>query len=235
MPAYNEVFQAWKVAAILGLQSSTRPEMRRETLRLALSADWPSQVEGNSHGTQIVLSRKGVGDRVSGYWAPGKGAPMLVVHPGGSAAALRTEAVQKMLHSGRPVLVIDPFTSARVRLDRERFDRYFLSYNRSDDANRVQDILTALAFLKGQGKGKTELIGMGNAGVWCVFAAAIAPVGIDLVADLNGFGGSDKDFHDRFFVPGIQRAGGLSIALGLVARIQTVIPTEAKAELPAEH
>jgi hypothetical protein len=83
------------------------------------------------------------------------------------------------------------------------------------------------------GQGKTELIGMGDAGVWCVFAAAIAPVRLDLVADLNCFGGSDKDFHDRFLVPGIQRAGGLSVALGLVTRVQTLIPTPTQAQFPA--
>jgi hypothetical protein len=100
------------------------------------------------------------------------------------------------------------------------FDRYVLSYNRTDDADRVQDIITALAFLKRQGKGKTTLVGMGNAGVWCIFAAAVVPVELDLVADLNGFGGTDKDFHERFFVPGIQRVGGLSVALGLVPHIR---------------
>jgi len=38
---------------------------------------------------------------------------------------------------------------------------------------------------------------------------------VDLSIDLNGFSGSDEEFRDRFFVPGIQRAGGLSAALKL--------------------
>jgi hypothetical protein len=29
---------------------------------------------------------------------------------------------------------------------------------------------------------------------------------------IDGFGGQDQDFIDRFFVPGIQRAGGLAAA-----------------------
>jgi len=227
---YNDVFQAWKIAAILGMQAGAQVDMRRDALRLALSAEWPGQVESNAIGRRIVLSRTGIGDRVPGYWVAGKGAPVLVVHPSGSIAALRIEAVQKILHSGRPVLVMEPFTSTRTRQERERLDAYFLTYNRSDDANRVQDILTALAFLKGQGNGKPELIGMGDAGVWCVFAAAIAPVGVRLVVDLNGFGGTDKDFHDRFFVPGIQRAGGLNAALGLVNHVQTLITARGQAE-----
>jgi dienelactone hydrolase len=217
---YQKVFQAWKVAAILQTRSMDQADMRREALRLVLSTEWPDKVESEFKGNHIVLSRAGLGDRVSGYWVPGKGAPVLVVHPGGSGAALSIEAVQNILHSGRPVLVLDPFYSSLARVYRRMFDRYVLSYNRTDDADRVQDIITALAFLKRQGKGKTTLVGMGNAGVWCIFAAAVVPVELDLVADLNGFGGTDKDFHERFFVPGIQRVGGLSVALGLVPHIR---------------
>ncbi len=81
-----------------------------------------------------------------------------------------------------------------------------------------QDILTALAFLKARHAPRPELIGLGDAGILRLFAAAVAPIAIDVIADLNGFGGSDEDFRERFFVPGIQRAGGLSAALKLVNR-----------------
>ena len=226
---YREVFQAWKDAGLLGSQSAPA-DVRQAALRVALSAEWPAEVESRTNASRIVLSRKATGDRVSAHWTPGKGAPMLVVHPAGSVAALRMQAVQKMLRSGRPVLVLEPFASGLTRANRQKFDSYFLSYNRTDDANRVQDILTALAFLRTQGNGRPELIGVGDAGVWCVFAAAIAPVEVGLVLDPNRFGGTDKDFHDRFFVPGIQRAGGLSMALSLVNHDRTYIPTEAQTE-----
>jgi hypothetical protein len=49
---------------------------------------------------------------------------------------------------------------------------------------------------------------------------------VDLLVDLNGFSGSDADFRDRFFVPGIQRAGGLQAALRLVNRARAVIPAQ---------
>ena len=71
-----------------------------------------------------------------------------------------------------------------------------------------------------------------------MFAAAIAPIPMDVVADLNGFGGSDQDFHNRFLVPGIQRAGGLSAALKLVNHIRTILhSSEATVETtaPSEH
>jgi hypothetical protein len=73
----------------------------------------------------------------------------------------------------------------------------------------VQDIVTALAWLN---QPKTRLIGLGKSAVWCQFAAALAPIPVDLHADLSGFQGTDDDFVKNFFVPGIQRAGGLRAA-----------------------
>ena len=52
--------------------------------------------------------------------------------------------------------------------------RYYHVFNRSDDANRVQDILTALTFLREQqGQPKIRLVGMGRAGLWTLLAAAL--------------------------------------------------------------
>jgi len=226
LDGYPEVFQMWKIRAVLQAQSNADPAAQRDALRYALAADWPSRSESVIDGKRIVMSRTGKGDRVTGYWAPGKGAPVLVVHPGGSNSALRTEAVGRLSRSGRPILIIEPFVSDAARIRKGRFDEYFLSYNRTDAADRVQDILTALAFLKAQSGRRPELIGLGDAGIWCVFAAAIAPIAIDVVADLNDFGGSAEDFRNRFFVPGIQRAGGLSAALKLVNRTRGIMQAE---------
>jgi hypothetical protein len=89
----------------------------------------------------------------------------------------------------------------------------FLTFNKSDDANRVQDILTALAWLNTPG---ASLIGLGKAAVWCTFAAAVARQPVDLQADLGAFTGSDEDYIKEFFVPGIERAGGLQAARELI-------------------
>jgi len=226
---YDEVFHAWKIAGSLPLQSHVEDGAQRDALRYALGAEWPSRVESSIHGSRTVLSRSGKCDRVTGYWAPGKGAPLLVVHPGGSAAALRMAAVAQMLRSGRPVLVLDAFADNAARAQSVQFDDYFLSYNRSVYAERVQDILTAAAYLKAQVGGRLEIAGLGDAGVWCIFAAAVAPIPIDVVADLNGFSGSDEDFRGHFFVPGIQRAGGLSAALRLAGNVRTLLPTQVEA------
>ena len=81
----------------------------------------------------------------------------------------------------------------------------FLTFNRSDDANRVQDILTALAWLN---KPNLDLTCSGKTAVICTFAAAVSHQPIKLHATaLDGLG--------DFFVPGIQRAGGLRAAMVL--------------------
>jgi dienelactone hydrolase len=222
---YAAVFQSWKITGLLPMQSNVDINAQRDALRMALGAKWPSQLDYWTFGSKIVLRRHDKGDRVTGRWVSGKGAPILIVHPGGSEAALRTPTAASAVRSGRPVLILDGFTGGAERTQKLQSDSYFLSYNRSIYAERVQDILTAAAYLKGQSSAKLQLIGLGDAGIWCVFAAAIAPVSIDVVADLNGFGGSDQDFHDRFFIPGIQRAGGLGAALKLVNRVRTILPS----------
>jgi dienelactone hydrolase len=230
---YAYVFQTWKLEASLQIHENFDQGAQREALRYVMAADWPSQVDCAFDGNRIVLSRTGKGDRVNGYWMPGKGAPALVVHSGGASTALHIEPVAQLLRAGRPVLIVEPFNNNRTGIQRERSDNYFLSYNRGESADRVQDILTGLAFLKSRYGGRPELMGLGDAGIWCIFAAAIAPISVDVIADLNGFGGSDEDFRDRFFVPGIQRAGGLTTALKLLNRLRGVFPAQTSAQVPA--
>ena len=223
LDSYADVFQSWKLLGAASLQSDLDPAAQRDSLRFAIGAEWPSRVEHRTSGNRIVLGRTGKGDRVTGYWIPGSGVPILVVHPAGSDAARRTNGIAPLLRSGRPVLLLDGFTGAAARTRQIRSDDYFLSYNHSAYAERVQDILTAAAFLKEHsGSSRLDLMGFGDAGVWCIFAAALAPVPLDVVADLNGFGGSDQDFRDRFFIPGIQRSGGLAAALKLVRQVRTI-------------
>ena len=221
LEGYADVFQAWQVVGALSPQSHDA-NAQRDALRAAIGAKWPSHVTTSTRGHQTVLSQASQSEAVTGYWISGKGEPILVVHPAGPAVAMRAQAVADLQRSGRPILILDAHSEGRARAQKALSDRYFLSYNRSVDAERVQDILTAAAWLSQKAGGKLELIGLGNAGVWCVFAAAIAPVPIELTSELNGFGGSDQDFRERFFVPGIQRAGGLSAALKLISHVRTI-------------
>jgi dienelactone hydrolase len=162
----------------------------RELLAYSLAAEWPRQVLSQVNGEQIVLSRAGRGDRVTGTWRKAAGPATLVV--GADAPA-----------EGN-VLRIELFPGGR-----EKSGRHFLTFNKTDDANSVQDILTALAFLN---EDRVRLVAKGKAAVLCLFAAALSERPVNLQADTGAFKGSDQDFIDNLFVPGIQKAGGLRAA-----------------------
>jgi len=164
---------------------------------------------------EIVLGRAGKGDRVPGLWIAGDQRAALVVHPEGARQAREAPVVQELKRAGRTVLLIDAFQTGAAVAARNRSHRYFLTFNRSDDACRVQDILTALRVLQFKGFRELRLIGLGKAAVWALFAAAVAPLEVRLTADVRDFQGRDEDFIERFFVPGIQRAGGLAAAMKL--------------------
>jgi hypothetical protein len=114
-----------------------------------------------------------------------------------------------LVRTGRPIYAIDAFQTGAAVAPRNRDAKMFLTFNQSDDANRVQDILTVLRWLDAP---DVELVGVGKAAIWCQFAAAVSRQHVILKADVSNFTGTDQDYIDRFFVPGIQRAGGLRAA-----------------------
>jgi dienelactone hydrolase len=216
-----ELFQMWKATARFHTDDTDKNDLR-QLFQDALGVEWPSQVASSLDRNRLILSEER-GDRVEAHWIPGKGNPVLLVHPDGVAAALQDPLTNQVIRSGRPLLIIEPFRSSAEQTLNSNLQKYFFSYNRSEYAYRVQDIVTALSFLKEHEGGTTELVGLGEAGVWCLFAAASTPIDVDLLMDLSGFSGSDTDFRDRFFVPGIQHAGGLRAALRLVGRTRAVV------------
>jgi hypothetical protein len=150
----------------------------REMLELALGAEWPSHVLSETKGDTFVLSREGRGDRVVGR-----------LHaPPDAAIRVGAYSIDVFQRTGR--------TDTKM----------FLTFNRSDDANRVQDILTTLAWIN---KPNTQLVCAPQSAVLCTFAAAVSRQPVQLNAP------SPADLG-TFFVPGIQRAGGLHAAKQLI-------------------
>jgi dienelactone hydrolase len=219
---YDGLFAEWREMARRQSEQTRDLAMLRRRLGYALAAEMPSKAVRDIDGHNIVIGRAGRKDRVPGEWHAGKGEPLLLVDPQGAAAARKSKYAQAALAAGRPLLTIDAFQTGSAVALRDRSNRFFLTFNKSDDANRVQDILTALAFLREESKEKIELRGVGKAGVWCLFAAAVADpaLNLKLEADLTGFQGTDDDFLHRFFVPDIQRAGGLEAAMRLTADLR---------------
>jgi hypothetical protein len=134
---------------------------------------------------------------------------IVFVHPDGMDAAAQS-AEMKKLPADQPVLLMDAFQTGSARAQRDRSADHFLGFNRSDDAARVQDILTALAFVSEQHPNvPLGVSGVGKAKLWCQLAAAIAPKPVKLYGTpLAGWSGSDDELLSDLFIPGLNRAGG---------------------------
>ena len=219
---YEQLVNQWIAAAKRQNDTMDRDALR-ERLELALAAEWPNEVLSQQDGERIVLSRPSRGDRVPGIWLPGRGGAALVVHWQGAEAARRSPEAQEFIRSGKSVLLIDAYQTGSAVAPREPLGHQHLVFNKGDAANRVQDILTGLAFLDRLHALPLTIVGLGEAGVWSTFAAAVARVPTTAKVELDGFAGEDRDFIERFFVPGIQRSGGLRAAMflaGLPLRIE---------------
>ena len=200
--------------------------------RHALAAEYPAtdavlespSGSDTTAGTRdLLVGRRGRGDRVPvRVWTPlagGTEEAVLVVHPDGieGASAHAASLVDPLRRQGRLVASLDAFDTGRARASRDTSDRFFTTYNRTDDAHRVQDILTALAWLKRQpGIRRVGLVGLERAGLWCLLAQALAP-GLDaVVADADTLATErDEAYLTRLPIPLLRSAGGFETALTL--------------------
>jgi dienelactone hydrolase len=190
----------------------------------------PSSPGAGAGARDLLLGRHGRGDRVPvRVWAAeatSTGRATLVVHPDGIAGVRAHEEslVDPLRRRGHLVVSLDAFNTGGARAPRDTSDRFFTTYNRTDDANRVQDILTALVWLTRQpGIRRVGLVGLQRAGLWCLLASGLArglapgPTGPDVVvADADRFATSRDDAYlDQISVPLLRRAGGFETALTL--------------------
>jgi dienelactone hydrolase len=211
---FEGVFREWKAIAQAGTAKTSDLAFLRDRLRMTLAVEVPDKVIADVHGQSIVLSRPGRQDRVPGVWIPGKGKTAIVVDPNGSAAALDTGAVGRLRKEHRPVLLLDAFQTGAAKAARDQQTRHFLTFNVSDDAARVQDIVTAIVYSIQNDKSSqdVEVFATGDAGVWATFAAAVSSGKVLLRAENSPKLASDADYLAHFNVPGIQSAGGVAIA-----------------------
>jgi hypothetical protein len=193
---YAQIVDEWVSNA--QKQNASAPD--RERIMLALAADWPERILDQRDGDRMVLSRAGVGDRVPGIW-----------HEGSKPAALVVDADNP--DAAQASLKITVFQTGTAVAPRDRSHPMFLTFNKTDDAERVQDILTALKWLN---QDSTKLVCRGTAAVWCTLAASVSPRKVQLDAPVPAsFHGTDQDWIDSCFIPSIQRAGGWTAVLAL--------------------
>ncbi len=208
-----------------------------ERLKFSLLVSEPSggdilsqKREGLPQGEGLVLGRRDRGDRVPAVWLSprrpnAKVAPTLIVHPKGTVWALESSQsanglVKGILDRGGAVLAIDAFQTGLAQAPRSQDSRAFTVFNQTNDANRLQDILTALAYLRARSKASTvNLMGLEMGGVWTYFARAVAGDTVNLAADLAQFRvNSDEEYLRKFYIPGLRKAGDFRAAAVLNAR-----------------
>jgi dienelactone hydrolase len=206
-------------------------EAFRERLTFSLLALKPApnelisaKKETLEHGETLLLGRAGKGDRIAAVWlAPLRSrpevAPTLIVHPEGAEWVLSSShsangLVKGILDRGGVAMGIDAFQTGSAKAPRNSSALAFTWFNQTDDANRVQDILTALAYLQNRSGAQTvNLVGLEMGGVWSYFARSMAGPGVNLAADLAQFPtDDDQQYIDSFFIPGLRKAGDFKAA-----------------------
>jgi dienelactone hydrolase len=185
--------------------------------------------------SRLLLRRKGVGDRVPAIlYRPksvrDKARACLVVHPQGKAGLFDLPRCQpgallaSLLASDHIVLAIDPYLTGEhhspfARAEQKKVGSFFSTYNRTALVQRIQDILTGLAYLKRRPDvGEVALVGAGDAGAWCLLAAPFTPEGTRVAADMGRLAGDDDPrWLGDLFTPCVLKAGGLATAVALAA------------------
>ncbi len=203
-------------------------------LHYSLMADQPAEDEVQAYAVQpsrqssydvvrFYLTRHEKGDRVPAtLWLPAGKSPILegvlLAHPKGAQPFEQLGAplafIQTLLSRGCAVLIPDLFNIGRASFLRVDKRNFFTTYNRTDDANRVQDILTSLVYLHAKaGALPVKVVGYDTAGLWCLLARALSNDDAAFAVDAVQFdAASDDAYLKELNIPGIRRAGGLRSA-----------------------
>jgi pseudouridine-5'-phosphate glycosidase len=130
------------------------------------------------------------------------------------ASVASSSLAKTLLSRGGIVMSIDAFQTGSTVTARDMSNRASVSFNQTNDANRIQDILTALEYLRSRSKAQTvNLVGLETAGLWSYFARAMAGEGVNLAADLAQFAAdTDSEYVAKLFIPGLRRAGDFHAA-----------------------
>ena len=199
-------------------------------LKYALMAQYPDQViagEAVASDPEIkvkgvikedrILSRPESGDRVSlSIWrrpqSKSAASSIVLIACADSRSDQVNDLAAEMINSGHIVAAVGCFPGNRQIPSNIKF---FTTYNRTDEANRVQDILTATSYLRSQFKGAgISLIGAGQSGLLALLARALAPRFDKTVIDVSKFDiANDQEFIRLLPIPGIRHAGDLLTAV----------------------
>jgi dienelactone hydrolase len=210
---------------MIGDQLPQASEVRERTVK---EGDGP----GGVRWRKLLLGRKGEGDQIPAVFFRGpqfNGTVVVWVHPAGKASLMHegklVSAAQRILDRKAGLLAVDvfltgEFAGAKAPPVDQKYAGFTFGYNRPLLANRVHDILTAVAYAKVQpGTKKIDLAGFEGAGPWVLLARPLCGDTVDrTAADWNQFRFENvSSVTDEMMLPGALKYGGLSAFVALCA------------------
>jgi dienelactone hydrolase len=179
-----------------------------------------------------LLGRKGQREAVPFVGLRGKefdGTVVVWVHPEGKSSLFKdgklVPAAQKILDAKGAIYAIDVLGTGELTPEQpfevnDKFSGYTFGYNRPLLANRVHDILTVVAYAKGNGEvKKVHLVGFEKAGPCVLLARGLCgDVVARTAADWNEFRFDKvRTTKDEMMLPGALKYGNLSALAALAA------------------
>jgi hypothetical protein len=181
---------------------------------------------------RYLIGRKGQGEQVPAVGLKGKefdGTVVVWVHPEGKASLFKdgklVPAARRIVDGKAAIFAPDvfltgEFAGAKPAPVNKDYAGFTFGYNRPLLANRVHDILTAVAMVKGHTLTKTaHLAGFEKAGKWVVLARGLCGDAVArTAADIDGFRFEKvRTTSDEMMLPGALKYGGLPAFAALAA------------------
>lgn len=220
--SFEALFDQWRAMSASQLGSLDHAALRAR-LAMAIEASLPAKVESATENGRVILSA-GLGDRVPLSRRQGAAsgtAAVILVHPDGGEAALADRSLAAQASGASVIYAPDLYQTGSAKASITERHTHHTTFNRSDDAQRVQDLLTTIAYARAQGATSVKLVGTAQGTAWAILAALMA--GDAATIDAPAFSdhpewGNDEWLARNCFIPGLQRAGGIPTALRLLGR-----------------
>ena len=188
--------------------------------------------QGDLVWRRYLIGRKGAGEQIPAIGLKGKdfdGTVVIWIHPQGKSSLFQggklVPAAQKIIDGkgaifAPDVLLTGEFGDAKMQPGSKTYAGYYYGYNRPLLAERVHDILTAVAVAKRHEKTeKVHLVGFDKAGPWVMLARGLCGDAVArTAADVNGFRFEKvESLYDEMMLPGAVKYGGLPALAALAA------------------
>jgi hypothetical protein len=140
------------------------------------------------------------------------GKSFAILAASGGAVPVNHPLIEPLKKAGHDVVIVNYIPDDRRIPEKIKF---FTTYNRTEAAIQVQDILTVISYLKSRNPNASlNVIGLGAGGLLALLARGIAPAIDKMVIDANQFDSSnDEAFINSLAIPGIRRAGAFTTAV----------------------